>query len=119
MQINARPLYALILLVTVSFLAYAYYHFPSTQLIALDMPEQNIIVQFKKTSSSDERQKAISELTSKGAKIVNDDNVDSKLMPFITVSYPKSDFSALENQFGGGSHNVINHLEADQEVRIQ
>lgn len=41
MQINARPLYALILLVTVSFLAYAYYHFPSTQLIALDMPEQN------------------------------------------------------------------------------
>lgn len=41
------------------------------------------------------------------------------VMPFITVSYPKSDFSALENQFGGGSHNAINHLEADQEVRIQ
>ncbi|AAW44873.1 hypothetical protein CNBG0230 [Cryptococcus deneoformans B-3501A] len=120
MQINTRPLYALILLVTVSFLAYAYYHFPSTQLVVLDtMPEQNIIVQFKKTSSSDERQKAISELTSKGAKIVSDDHVDSKLMPFITVSYPKSDFSALENQFGGGSHNAINHLEADQEVRIQ
>ncbi|ADV23239.1 hypothetical protein I315_05519 [Cryptococcus gattii Ru294] len=120
MQINTKPLYALILLVTVSFLAYTYYHSPSTELIVLDtMSEQNVIVQFKKTSSSDERQKAISELTSKGAKVVNDDNVDSKLMPFITVSYPKSDFSALENQFGGGSHDVINHVEADQEVRIQ
>lgn len=47
-----------------------------------------VIVQFKKTSSSDERQKAISELTSKGAKIVNDDNVDSKRkLPPLSHSY--------------------------------
>ncbi|ODN95671.1 hypothetical protein I350_08388 [Cryptococcus amylolentus CBS 6273] len=75
------------------------------------MADHTVIVQFKKTSSSEDRKKAISELTSKGAKIVSDENADSKIFPFITVSYPKDDFSSLESSFGGGSHDVVQHVD--------
>ncbi|WWD19916.1 hypothetical protein CI109_104388 [Kwoniella shandongensis] len=83
------------------------------------MANKNVIVQFKKTSSADDRQKAISDLTSKGATVVNDDNVNSKIMPFITVSLPEDNFGSFESEFSGGSHSVVEHIEADQEVRIQ
>ncbi|KAK8853483.1 hypothetical protein IAR55_004190 [Kwoniella newhampshirensis] len=83
------------------------------------MADKKVIVQFKKTSSAEDRQKAISELSSKGASVVNDDNVNSKIMPFITVSLPEDSFSSVESEFSGGSHSTIEHVEVDQEVRIQ
>nr|XP_019010586.1 uncharacterized protein I206_05060 [Kwoniella pini CBS 10737]OCF49367.1 hypothetical protein I206_05060 [Kwoniella pini CBS 10737] len=82
------------------------------------MANKQVIVQFKKSSSADDRQKIISELKGKGATIVNEDNINSKILPFITVSLPESDFSALQTDFSG-DHEVVENVEADQEVRIQ
>ncbi|WVR09671.1 hypothetical protein IAU60_006746 [Kwoniella sp. DSM 27419] len=81
------------------------------------MSTKNVIVQFKKTSSSEDRQKTISDIKAKGASIVNDDNVDSKLMPFITVSVPENDYSALEADFA--DHGVVDNIELDQVVTTQ
>ncbi|TYJ52652.1 hypothetical protein B9479_006744 [Cryptococcus floricola] len=116
MNINLKSLLGLLFLATASFAAYAYITAPTApapQQIAVDtdsMADHTVIVQFKKTSSAEERKKAISELTSKGAKIVSDENADSKIFPFITVSYPKDDFAALEAGFGGGAHGVVQHV---------
>nr|XP_018261165.1 uncharacterized protein I303_06888 [Kwoniella dejecticola CBS 10117]OBR83323.1 hypothetical protein I303_06888 [Kwoniella dejecticola CBS 10117] len=82
------------------------------------MATKQVIVQFKKSSSADERQRIIGELKGKGATIVNEDNINSKILPFITVSLPESDFSALQTDFSG-DHDVVENIEADQEVRIQ
>ncbi|WVQ75699.1 hypothetical protein IAR50_005329 [Cryptococcus sp. DSM 104548] len=119
MNINWKSLVAVALLAAASFLAYTCLTAPPAQLAAHSMADHTVIVQFKKTSSSDDRKKAISELTSKGAKIVSDENADSKIFPFITVSYPKDDFSSLESSFGGGSHDVVQHVELDQQVHTQ
>ncbi|WVQ83737.1 hypothetical protein IAT38_005881 [Cryptococcus sp. DSM 104549] len=83
------------------------------------MSDKKVIVQFKKTSTAEDRKKAISELTGKGAKVVDNGNVDSKIFPFITVELPETDFSGFESQFGGGSHDVVQHIEADQIVHTQ
>ncbi|ODN77379.1 hypothetical protein, variant 2, partial [Cryptococcus amylolentus CBS 6039] len=136
MNINLKSVLGLLFLATASFAAYAYITAPTAQLAVNvnTMADHTVIVQFKKTSSSEDRKKAISELTSKGAKIVSDENADSKSMPyqlgkgntnqstvfpFITVSYPKDDFSSLESSFGGGSHDVVQHIELDQQVHTQ
>ncbi|WWC91988.1 uncharacterized protein L201_006942 [Kwoniella dendrophila CBS 6074] len=88
------------------------------QLNLHNMANKQVIVQFKKSSSADDRQKIIGELKGKGASIVNDDNINSKILPFITVSLPESDFSTLQSDFSG-DHAVVENVEADQEVRIQ
>ncbi|ODN77380.1 hypothetical protein, variant 3, partial [Cryptococcus amylolentus CBS 6039] len=121
MNINLKSVLGLLFLATASFAAYAYITAPTAQLAVNvnTMADHTVIVQFKKTSSSEDRKKAISELTSKGAKIVSDENADSKIFPFITVSYPKDDFSSLESSFGGGSHDVVQHIELDQQVHTQ
>ncbi|ODN76467.1 hypothetical protein L198_08062 [Cryptococcus wingfieldii CBS 7118] len=60
------------------------------------MADHTVIVQFKKASSPEDRKKAISELTSKGAKIVSDENADSTSM---SPSHIKS------NRLGGKGKN--------------
>ncbi|WVF67364.1 hypothetical protein IAT40_002119 [Kwoniella sp. CBS 6097] len=82
------------------------------------MANQNVIVQFKKTSSEDDRQKIIADIKGKGGSVVNDDNVNSKIFPFVTVSLPESDFSALQSDFSG-DHAVVENVEADQVVHTQ
>ncbi|WRT69953.1 uncharacterized protein IL334_006944 [Kwoniella shivajii] len=84
----------------------------------INMANKDVIVQFKKTSSAEERQKTVEELKSKGATIVKDDNLNSKIFPFVTVSLPESDFSTLQSDFSG-DHAVVENIEADQEVSIQ
>nr|ODN92169.1 hypothetical protein L204_05261 [Cryptococcus depauperatus CBS 7855] len=77
----------------------------------------DIIVQFKKGSSVEDKQKAIQELKSKGllnsitlgAEVVKDDNINSPLMPFVVVTF-SGDFSALESHFGSGSHEIVQNI---------
>ncbi|OCF30900.1 hypothetical protein I317_01600 [Kwoniella heveanensis CBS 569] len=82
------------------------------------MANQNVIVQFKKTSSEADRQKIIADIKGKGGSVVNDENVNSKIFPFITVSVPQADFSALQSDFSDG-HEVVENVEADQQVHTQ
>nr|ODN81411.1 hypothetical protein L203_05670 [Cryptococcus depauperatus CBS 7841] len=73
----------------------------------------DIIVQFKKGSSVEDKQKAIQELKSKGAEVVKDDNINSPLMPFVVVTF-SGDFSALESHFGSGSHEIVQNIAMSQ-----
>ncbi|WWC95106.1 hypothetical protein V866_001958 [Kwoniella sp. B9012] len=86
--------------------------------ITNNMADKDVIVQFKKSSSTEERQKIIQDLKAKGATVVKDDNINSKILPFITVRLPESDFSTLQADFGG-DHDVVENVEADQVVTTQ
>ncbi|KAI9634203.1 uncharacterized protein MKK02DRAFT_38876 [Dioszegia hungarica] len=79
---------------------------------------KNVIVTFHKTSSPEDRSKLLDELKSKGAQIVKDDNLNSPIMPFVTVSMPDEHFDALQSSSLQG-HDVVKNVEKDQEMRIQ
>ncbi|WVN90065.1 uncharacterized protein L203_105300 [Cryptococcus depauperatus CBS 7841] len=118
MQFSTRSLCLLFSLVAVTFLAAAFFTFPTYSKQLVTMSEQNVIVQFKKGSSVEDKQKAIQELKSKGAEVVKDDNINSPLMPFVVVTF-SGDFSALESHFGSGSHEIVQNIEPDGIMHTQ
>ncbi|KAL7423873.1 hypothetical protein Q5752_001458 [Cryptotrichosporon argae] len=77
------------------------------------------IIKFKKTASTEEKQRTIDDLRAKGAEIYNDDSVNSKIMPFVVLALPEDHFHALHSAASGGSHPAVDLVEEDQEVRIQ
>ncbi|WVW86451.1 hypothetical protein I302_108499 [Kwoniella bestiolae CBS 10118] len=112
MQLSIKSLLFFIYLTLLTASAY------QLSLDNINMAHKDVIVQFKKSSSSEERQKIIDDLKAKGATIVKDDNLNSKILPFITVSLSASDFSTLQADFGG-DHDVVENVEADQVVTTQ
>ncbi|WVO17075.1 hypothetical protein L204_104762 [Cryptococcus depauperatus] len=118
MQFSTRSLCLLFSLAVVTFLAAAFFTFPTYSKQFVTMSEQNVIVQFKKGSSVEDKQKAIQELKSKGAEVVKDDNINSPLMPFVVVTF-SGDFSALESHFGSGSHEIVQNIEPDGIMHTQ
>ncbi|KAK4689438.1 hypothetical protein P7C73_g670, partial [Tremellales sp. Uapishka_1] len=78
-----------------------------------------VIVQFKKTSSAEDRAKIVSDLKdNKGAVIHSEENLNSKIYPFITISLPEDHFDALKSEALTGNHAVVDHVEEDKEVSI-
>ncbi|WVQ94960.1 hypothetical protein IAU59_002050 [Kwoniella sp. CBS 9459] len=115
MQLSLKQI---ILFIVFAVTASSAYRLLSDALQLSAMAHKNVIVQFKKTSSEADRQKIISDIKGKGGSVVSDDNVNSKIFPFITVSVPEADFSSLQSDFSG-DHDVVENVEADQQVHTQ
>ncbi|CAD6589705.1 MAG: hypothetical protein TREMPRED_005480 [Tremellales sp. Tagirdzhanova-0007] len=81
--------------------------------------QKRAILQFKKTASPQDKAKLIDELKSKGAQVTNDDHINSQILPFISFSIPEEHFDSLRQQSLSGEHDVVEHVEADSEMRIQ
>ncbi|ORY25444.1 hypothetical protein BCR39DRAFT_544109 [Naematelia encephala] len=83
------------------------------------MADKKVIMQFKKSASAEDKARIVDSLKAKGAQIHNDDNINSRIMPFISLTLPVDHYEGLKAECVDGSHSVVENLEEDQEMRIQ
>lgn len=79
---------------------------------------KKVIVQFRKTASEEDKTRTLDSLKAQGAQIINDDNRDSKILPFVSLSLPSDHFDALAQECSLGSHAVVQNVEEDKEMHI-
>ncbi|GFZ51104.1 hypothetical protein JCM24511_08862 [Saitozyma sp. JCM 24511] len=83
------------------------------------MADKKVIVKFRKSASAEDKARLLDELKGKGAEVTNEDSINSSIMPFAVLTIPSHHYDALRGDALTGDHAVVEHVEEDQEMRIQ